>query len=144
MKFNYRLIFWTLSGAAWVVMLFWAFYPLPAPIVWYAEGESVEPTVVSKGGEITVTRDYEVASDRPVFILRTLIKGDCKKRCEIVDLPSSVISLSPGERRKQTRDFILPDAVEKGIWQVVFVAQWTDALGRVSTQRLNVLSFTVL
>ena len=135
-----KYIFYLVT-ATWVVIIGWGLYPIGPPITWL-DG-SVTPEV-KMNGEFTVTREFIVNRSEQVTIIRTLVNGDCKKICEIVDLPTSIILLPPGEHLTRGRDFVLPKAVNEGTWKVVFVAQWRDRIGRTKTVPLKELSFNVI
>ena len=136
------VIFMALT-AIWMVVLSWAIWPISAPLV-FAEGDAIWPKIVKVGGQISVTRTCSVVRSDQVTIIRALIKGDCSKTCETVDLPSSTVHLPKGHHRTQTRDFMLPPTVDPGEWRVVFVIQWTDRVGRTHRMPLTELKFTVV
>ena len=129
--------------ALWIVVLGWAVWPVAPPLE-FSEADAIWPKVVKVGGQISITRSFSVTRSDAVTIVRALIKGDCAKSCETVDLPSSVVHLAEGHHRTQTRDFILPLTVDPGLWRVVFVVQGTDRVGRSHRLALKELPFTVV
>lgn len=126
-----------------LVIIGWFTWPLEAPIKWM-DGDKVAPLELKPGQMLYVTRQFEAIRAEPVVMLRTLIRGDCRKNCDIVDLPSSTINLQIGEHRNQTREFVLPAGMDAGEWRVVFTAQWKDRLGQVQTVKLKELTFKVI
>lgn len=136
-------IFYAAMTLTWVSVIAWALWPLDCPLQ-YEGGDAVAPKVVSQGGTISVTRKFFVSRESPVTLVRTLIKGDCEKSCETVDLPSSAVALAAGERRTQARDFTLPDTVDAGEWRVVFYVKWKDRIGREHSMKAPELTFTVV
>ena len=136
-------IFYALLTATWVGILGWAVWPIGAPIE-YLEGDSLVPQRVQVGGTITITRHFRVLREEPATISRTLVRGNCVVTCEVVDLPSSTITLPVQETRTQTRDMVLPDAVEAGTWRAVFAVHWKDRIGRLHIKPLHELTFDVI
>jgi len=143
MKVDRQLAFYGAITALWVSVLTWAVWPTDPPIE-YLSGDSVIPQVVNVGGTITVTRRYRVLREEAVTVIRTLVRGDCSISCEVVDLPSSTVTMPVQEFRVQSRDMTLPKTVEPGSWRVVFFQQWRDRIGRVHSSPIPVLRFTVV
>ena len=129
--------------ATWIIVLGWAIWPISPPLS-FIEDDAIWPKVVKVGEQITIARTFTVVRSDPVTIIRALIKGDCSKTCETVDLPSSLVHLDEGHRRTQTRDFILPMTVDPGEWRVASIIQWTDRIGRSHRLALKELPFTVV
>lgn len=130
------------STLFWVCFVAWSFLPEEAPIV-SAPGDSIQPLIVKVGGVITISRNLHVKREAPVFVQRTLVRGDCAKSCEIVDLPSGNITLPAATYGNLLRDHKLPTVVEPGDWTAVFTIQWTDRLGRTHYEPLMPLAFKV-
>ena len=136
-------IFYGVLTAIWMTVLGWAIWPLDSPYV-NLPGATVSPKIVKALGIITISRDFKITRDEPIFVQRTLVRGDCKQSCEIVDLPSGNLMLPVGIYKGMTRDQILPITVEPGNWVARFSIQWRDRLGRSRTEPMEELSFTVV
>lgn len=131
-----------LAIAVWgAAIWFWMYSPCPLVDL---GGDAVEPAVVKPLGKITVTRNFRVLREEPMRVSRQMIHGDCKKSCEIVDLPGSTLALDPGEYPNFKRDHLIPSYVEPGQWRLVFTIHWQDHLGRELHQKLTELTVTVL
>ena len=142
MKTLQSIIFSTLT-AAWMIALVWLFFPMSSPIVGLG-GDSVTPNEIPVGGTIHILRNLRANREENVTVTRTLVRGDCRFNCEIVDLPGGNLSLKPGIYPNLLRDHVLPSTVEAGNWRVLFSMQWYDRIGRVHTEKLQELGFRVV
>jgi hypothetical protein len=140
---NAQSIFLCVMTGIWMAVVAWAIWPIDPPLQ-YLPGDSVTPDPVKEGGVITVHRKIHVTRKEPVVVVRNLIKGNCSPECEIVDLPSSSITVIPDAPRIQTRDFVLPSTVEAGTWRLAFRYNWTDRIGRVHSEPIPEIIFTVI
>lgn len=106
--------------------------------------DTITPKVVRVYGTITVSRNYEITRFEPMFILRTMVRGDCRANCEIVDLQSGHLSLPPGVYRNVVRDQVIPSGAQPGHWVLRYSVQWQDRFGRTLTAPLPPLAVEVI
>lgn len=127
--------------AALVIVL----YPPPSPVT-SLEGfvDTVEPVKVHVGGIISVSRNLRSTTGEQVTVFRTIVRGDCKVSCEIVELTSSMISLAPGDYHDAKKDHVLPITADPGVWKIVFTILWKDALGRTLRYELPQLDLEIV
>lgn len=114
------------------------------PPVTYLSGDSVEPSSMHAGDEVTVTRSFRV--DRPGngVIVRSLVRGDCKLQCDNVDLPTTTRYFGPPGIYTNRRKLTIPRAVEPGDWRLVVTVEWEDRFGRRRVTVLQDLPIKVL
>ena len=136
-------IFFAVMTVTWVSVIGWAIWPIEPPIV-YLPGDKVTPAIVKPGGVITIHRNIQVHREQQVTVIRTMVQGDCSQHCETVDLPSSSATLQVTPLRAQTREVILPKAIDAGEWRIVYAYEWKDRIGRVHSEPIPVLTFTVV
>lgn len=107
-------------------------------------GDSVTPKVVRVRDVITVTRNFRATRNTSVYVTRTLVRGDCRKSCEIVDLPSGELALEEGDYRNARREHYIPGLLQDGTWRLVFSIKWEDWLGRAHVLKLPELEIEVV
>lgn len=107
-------------------------------------GDAVSPAMVKPGGSVTITRNIRVLSGEPLRVTRTMLKGDCKKSCEIVDLHGSALTLNPGTYTNLRRDHVIPITVTEGKWRLAFSVHWEDLIGRDRHIKLKELEIEVV
>lgn len=137
------LLDWRSTAAVWVVLIGVFLYPMPAPID-FIGGDSVGPVKVKPGGSITVSRNMSVTNAVPMQVTRTMVKGDCKKNCEILDLVHGRLLLDEGEYRNLEREHVIPLLASPGIWRLKFSVAWSDAFGRQHSKDLPELQIEVV
>lgn len=130
------LLVWTLALAFW-------YYAHPAPIVMLG-GDLAEPTQVRAGGIVVVSRNFRVVKNEPLHVTREMIKGDCRKACDIVSLPSGGLALEAGEYTNIRREHRIPTHVSPGLWRLVFTIHWQGRLGRYVSAPLPELLIEVV
>lgn len=132
----------------WLAIALWAgttVFLLYAPVPFEdLGGDSISPQKVKAGETVAIIRNLRVIRDTPMRVTRSMIKGDCRRSCEIIDLPSSVLTLQPGEYLNLRRDHIIPLLASPGMWRMAFAIHWEDNLGRGHHESLKDLSFEVL
>jgi hypothetical protein len=129
-------VLWLATGAAW-------FYSPPPPVVGWVNS-SVEPIKAKAGDTIEVSRTFTATRDESMLVTRTMVKGDCKKACEIIDLPSSTLNLTRGDYTGIKREFIIPITASPGVWTLRFSIHWQNWVGRTLTQALPELTVEVV
>lgn len=134
---------WRATAGLWVVMLaVYFFYPLAAPID-FIGGDSVEPKTVKAGEVVTITRNLRFEQKMPMQVTRTMVKGDCKINCDLLDLTHGRILFDVGEYNLR-REHIIPLQASPGLWKLKFSIAWSDAFGRQQTKDLPELSIEVV
>lgn len=118
-------------------------YPRPAPIASMG-GDSVSPAKVRTGSAVIVSRNLAITQAIPMHVNRTMVKGDCRKNCEIIDLTHGRLLLDEGEYRNLEREHIIPPQASPGVWRLKFSVGWSDAFGRQKSIELPELSFEVV
>lgn len=113
------------------------------PLVAYGL-DRVEPKVVRAGDQISVYRTFRVTSTDVIAVSRSMVKGDCKIQCEIVDLYSGFLTLQPGEYVELKREHIIPKHLDPGRWNLVFSIRWHNALGGTQSLVLPPLAIDVV
>lgn len=93
-------------------------------------GDAIEPATVKAGGVFTVTRSLRVHNDTALRVTRAMVKGDCAKNCEIIDLPGGALTLAEGSYVNLRREHFIPTTASAGMWRMVFTIHWQDALWR--------------
>lgn len=127
------LILWTVAF----------FYPQHSPME-IIGGDKVYPQTVHPGETISIFRSFNVTRLEPMGVTRRMIKGDCKKTCEIVDLVhGSFLPDKIGPTIDVKRDHTIPMNITPGHWRVMFAVTWHDWLGRTKTMELPELSVEV-
>lgn len=117
--------------------------PSPPPINTMG-GDSVEPSVVRAGESVIVVRNFRVLRDSPIRVTRAMVKGDCKKACEIVDLTTSHLILAPGDYHNVKREHHIPATVTPGKWVLVFTMHWDNVFGEDQKVNLPLLELEVI
>lgn len=115
----------------------------PSPMISLG-GDSVTPHSVKALEAVTVSRNYEITRNDPMFVVRTMVQGDCSKNCEIIDLPSGYLLREPGVYRNHVRDHVIPSSAQAGAWVLQFSVQWQDRFGRTLTKPLPPLGIEVI
>lgn len=127
----------------WLGLFIWLIWPIEPPIT-ELPGAYVTPTTAKVGGSISILRNFRASRNEPVTVIRTLVRVDCGHDCEVADLPTGKIIFPAGDQPGRVRDHKLPYAVEPGKWKAVFFLEWRDRIGRVHSEPLQELSFTVV
>lgn len=107
-------------------------------------GDRVTPASIRPGGVVTIARNMRIVRSHPLTVTRSMIHGDCKKRCEIIDLPTSLLTLDPGEYLNLERDHIIPALAGVGHWRLVFALRWQDRFGRETHQKMPELTIEIV
>lgn len=130
-------------SAMWVMTIaFWM--STPSSPIEQLGGDTVSPERVRAGEIVTVTRNFRIIRNQAMSVSRTMILGDCEKRCEIVDLPSGHLTLAPGDYINIQREHVIPATTDPGEWRLVFSVNWQDRLGRTINERLPELTIEVV
>lgn len=129
---------------AWVAV-FAAVLHVPAPPVEFVGGDYVLPEKVRAGDEFYVHRNFRVHRAGSVQVTRVMLRGDCKEKCDIIDLPSSVRYLGPsGKFENNGRMLTVPKSTPPGVWRLQFTVLWDDRWGRSHEISLPELNLEVL
>jgi hypothetical protein len=134
------------SNALYILLLIfigWTIFYLPSPPVENRGGDSVTPETVKAGGTVTVLRSYRVHREADLTVSRVMVRGDCAKECEVLDLTNSNLVLEPGDYVNVRRDHVIPLRASPGEWTLRFTWHWMDALGRPRTLALVPLRIVV-
>lgn len=115
----------------------------PAPVVDLGN-PSVSPTVVKPGERIEVTRNIRILKPDSLRVVRTMVKGDCKKACDIVDLHGGALTLATGDHMNLRRYHVIPVTVSEGKWRLAFSVHWDDLIGRDRHIKLKELEIEVV
>lgn len=73
-----------------------------------------------------------------------MVKGDCKKSCDIVDLHGGALTLAPGNHMNLRRAHIIPPTVTEGKWRLAFSVHWDDMIGRDRHIKLKEIEIEVV
>lgn len=128
--------------AIWVSVLIWVFFPLGAPII-NLPGDFIDTQTVTVGGKVNVVRNLQVKRQEAVMVHRSMIRGDCSKSCEIINLASSSLMLKVGDYHSVTFTHQLPSIVEPGDWRLVSTTEWIDRIGGSHIESLAELAIKV-
>lgn len=133
----------TIITVLWIAAFgLWMYVPLPPVINW--RNDSVTPAEIKIGGTVSVSRSFTVTRDDDIMVVRAIVSGDCRKLCEIIDLPEGRFKLEPGEYNNVIRDHVIPATAGLGTWRLVFRILWNDTLGRTISTPLPELTFNVV
>ena len=119
----------------WAAVAWLALYSLSPPVNnWH--DDSVSPTTARTGDEIVVARSFDAIRTDTIKVTREMIRGDCKKSCDRVEMPSGTLTVEPGPYREVKKTFVIPAAATPGEWRLVFTVHWDDSMGRTFKQKL--------
>lgn len=133
----------------WIVVVLWlavlALLFMPeAPPIESLGGDTVEPATVRPGDRVSVTRSFRIVRSVPMSVNRTMVRGDCKRSCDIVDLANGSLTLEAGDHLNVVRPHVIPAFVSPGQWELRFTVVWEDRLGRQRKTVLPELPITVV
>lgn len=114
--------------AASVVMWGLSIYR-PEPPIAYTAPASVIPDTVRVGDTFSVTRHFTVESDVLVHITRQFVMGNCKSKCDVVDLDHTWNYMNAGDYNR-TRSHVVPDKLQPGKWLFYVTYDFRDFFGR--------------
>jgi len=118
---------WVIVGV--VCSALYLFFHEDTPII-DLDGDSVVPQQVLAGGAISVYRSFRFTRDESVTVTRLMVRGDCAKSCEFLDLAQSAHLLKAGDYWNVRREHVIPLQASPGKWSLQFTWQWRDAIGR--------------
>ena len=127
----------------WVVTAIVMIFPTTSPMI-YIDAGSVYPAKVKAGETMYVTRNFIVTRDDFVTVSRRMVAGDCKVKCEKVNLPTSDMRLAVGEYRNNTVPHVIPFPAKPGKYKLEFSIQWQDRIGRVISMPMPILEVEVI
>ena len=125
-------------------IIYVAFFHQSSPPIEYFGTDSVTPQRVKAGEIISVTRSFRIKRSEDFTVTRALVRGDCTRSCEIVDMSTSQLTLEPNEYRNVERRHTIPRRVDPGVWELRFTFHWHDFLGRDRTLPLPPLFIEVV
>lgn len=117
--------------------------PQSAPIEYYDKPDSISPTKVRAGEQVSITRHYTVYRQTQILLTRRMRLGDCKSACSIIDMPASALFAAIGENTS-TRGITIPIIATPGIWHLEFQAEWEDFIGRNRTTVVPTLQIEII
>jgi hypothetical protein len=127
----------------------WASTPLLLTIgsqrpIEYLPDDVVGPPQVRAGGVVYVTRHYNRLTDATVTIRRRMESGDCKVRCDRIDLASSELKASPGYGLRSTRGIKIPAEAKPGKWRLLFSVEYKTLFGRTLSYEIPSIEIEVI
>lgn len=129
--------------APWVATaVLWLYVQSPPVENWH--DDIVSPTTVRVGDEIVVSRSFDAMRTDVINVTREMIRGDCKKTCDRIELPGGSLQIEPGEYRGVKKTYIVPAAASPGEWRLAFTIHWEDRFGRSLKQKLPELNIRVV
>lgn len=128
------------AAAMWAVVVFHA-GPVPVHVI---GKDSVTPNQARVGDTVVVHRSFRAIRNVHVTVSRSMVNGDCKVKCELVDLPSSVMVLREGDYKNVARDYVIPAAAGPGKWTLMFSINYIGLFGIVSGVQLPPLELEIL
>jgi len=139
-----KIYYWLLlfGVLVWVATLA-IILPSPSPIEAMG-GDAVAPQITRAGSSVTVVRNFRIMRDIPIRVTRAMVKGDCNKSCEIVDLSTSHLVLAPGVYHNVRREHQIPATVTPGTWTLIFTVHWGNFLGADHKMNLPPLDIEVV
>lgn len=132
----------SICAVLWSGTILFGFTEPPSPYQSYGV-DYVEPTKIHAGDVIGIYRTFKIIRPETVNITRAMVRGDCTKTCEILDLPSGSLTLEPGDYKDVRRDHIIPANITPGIWTLRFTVQWDSRLGIQQSMKLPLLQIEV-
>lgn len=106
--------------------------------------DMVTPREVHAGDTITIYRSFTVTRATTLKVSRVMVKGDCRKACDLRDMPSSIMEIEPGDYVRARRDHIVPLTTQPGVWKLKFYIHWHNRLGQTKTMPLPELEIEVV
>ena len=106
-------------------------------------GDHVVPTIIRAGGKVTVIRNFEVTRNTTTYIARRMTRGDCRRSCTFIDLPSGPLSLPVGIYAAVKREVVIPATAEPGKWRLEYSTQWETIFGRQLTAPWPVIELEI-
>ena len=116
---------------------------IATPPIEFTGNDLIEPKVVIPGSDFRVAREFNVKRSAHVMITRYLVKGDCSKNCEVVDISQGYSYLTKGHYFRW-REHRIPEHTDPGEWTLNVTMKWQDLLGFTHTQNLRPLQIKVL
>lgn len=139
-----RVAIGVVSSLIGVALLAYAYmHPPPSPYV-STGGDSLNPEKVKVLGAVAISRNFLITRREPMFVVRTMVKGDCSVTCEIIDLPGGNLTLEPGAYHNVIRDHSIPSFAQPGHWVLKFSIQWQDRFGRTLSAEMPPLAMEVV
>ena len=115
------------------------------PPIEYNNPYTVEPTAIRAGEKLFVTRHYDVSRIAPITLTRRIEQGDCRVRCERIDLPSSeVTNTEVADNQISRRSIVIPENTSPGKWVLRVYVNWTDILGNRRSIAVPPVEFEVV
>lgn len=140
---RWSLVFSAAVLALWVVtVVAWVLPETPPIVHWNID--SVSPTSVMPGGTITITRNFVVIRKQKVHVTRTMVKGDCTKQCEFLDISNGTVLLDIGDYPNTSREHVIPQRATPGMWTINVSMSWVDSFGRQHSMSMQPLEIEIL
>ena len=127
-------------------LLLWAgttalyFWPPDSPIE-SMDGDYITPSRVKAGESVVIGRNFRATRDALWTITRVLVRGDCSKSCDRIDLPSSSTTVSEGTYLDNRRPHVIPLYTPPGEWRFEVTIQWDTPFWGI--QKLSMPSLTI-
>ena len=131
----------------WVPIAVLLLYHPEPPYQSIGEDFITPPATVQYGNDddrLGISRSYRITRKATMQMERVAIQGDCTVKCDIVELPSSMLEFKPGEYHNSVKEHALPNVVTPGHWAFRFTLVYKDFLGRPQSIVLPPLAFEVL
>ncbi len=126
----------------WVATVAFYFWPASPPYESFGE-DTVTPSHVKAGEAITISRNFRATRRELWTVSRTLVQGDCRKSCELIDLPSGSLMVEEGTYVDVRRTHVIPMRVTPGVWVLRFTVQWDTAFWGTQKSTLPPLTITI-
>ena len=127
----------------WIGTIVSYMYEQEAPIA-YNGGDKVMPAAAHPGDLIWVYRNYTIRRDGFIRVNRQMINGDCTKKCDKINLPSSEIFAKTGTYNSNGVSHVIPFPAKPGKYALQFVVRWEDRFGRERYVQMPELTVEVL
>lgn len=105
--------------------------------------DTVTPDRVKAGGTFVISRNYRTTRREVWTITRTMMRGDCAKSCEFVELPSGSLLVEEGTHVDVRRSYVVPAQVTPGVWTLRFTVQWDTTFWGTQKASLPTLTITI-
>lgn len=131
------------AGAlCWLATIALWLWPAPAPFESFGV-DTVTPDRIKPGDAFVVSRNYRATRRELWTVTRTMVRGDCAKTCEFVDLPAGSLMVEEGSYVDIRRAYVAPVTITPGVWVLRFTVQWDSLFWGVQKKSLPPLSITV-
>ena len=105
--------------------------------------DTVTPDRAKVGESFVVSRNYRATRREVWAITRTMVRGDCRKSCEFVELPAGALLVGEGTYVDVRRSYVVPANVTPGVWTLLFTVQWDAAFWGTQKMPLPPLTITI-